>query len=198
MARDKDTTPDAAAVTEDVAPLDAVADGDALLFDTEAEPEATATSSDDPAQLLEEAQRTIQEQREQVLRVQAEMDNLRKRSVREVENAHKFGLERLISELLPVKDSMELGLVAASDEAVDVAKVREGLEMTLRMWKSSLEKFGVEEVDPAGETFDPELHEAMSMQESDEAGSGTVITVFQKGYTLNGRLVRPAKVVVAK
>lgn len=152
---------------------------------------------EDFARALEAANAELEQQREATLRAQADLENLRRRAARDVENAHKFGLERFVSEVVPVKDSLELGLAAADDD-VDVAKLREGLELTLRLCKTALEKFGVEEVSPEGEAFDPERHEAMSMQEHEGVPSGTVVTVFQKGYVLNGRLVRPAMVVVAK
>lgn len=163
----------------------------------EAEAEAPAPSLEELTRELDDARTEATGRLEALLRVQADMENLRKRTAKDVENAHKFGLERLISELLPVKDSMELGVDAASDENVDAAKVHEGMELTLRMYTSALEKFGVEEVDPADEPFNPEFHQAMSMVEAD-AESGTVITVHQKGYLLNGRLLRPALVIVAK
>lgn len=133
-----------------------------------------------------------------LLRTQAELDNLRKRATRDVENAHKFALERFLEELLPVRDSMELGVSAASADVVDTQGVREGAELTLKMFASVLEKFGVNDVNPEGQSFDPELHQAMSVQEVDGVESGMVTMVMQKGYTLNGRLVRPALVMVAK
>ena len=129
--------------------------------------------------------------REQALRAAAEADNVRKRAERDLENAHKYALERFVGELLPVKDSLELGLAAATESA-DVENLREGTEMTLRMLASAVEKFGVREVNPAGEPFDPEVHQAMSTRESGEAEAGTVLEVIQKGYLLNERLVRPA------
>ncbi len=126
------------------------------------------------------------------------MENLRKRTRRDVEHAHKFGLERFVAEVLPVLDSMELGLSAASEEGVDTDKVREGMELTLKMLHTAVDKFGVSQVDPAGEQFDPERHQAMTMQETDTVEPGTVVSVIQKGYVLNERLVRPALVIVAK
>ena len=135
-------------------------------------------------------------QREQALRAMAETDNVRKRAERDVENAHKYAIERFVSELLPVKDSLELGLAAAIDSAA-VENLREGTEMTLRMLSTAIEKFGVREVNPVGEAFDPAVHQAMSTRESAEADAGTVLEVIQKGYLLNDRLVRPALVIVA-
>ena len=150
------------------------------------------------ARELETTRAKEQEYREGLLRAQAELENTRRRAERELANAHKFGVERLLSELLPVCDSMEMGLAAAEQDEADAAKVHEGMALTLRMFQSALEKFGVEQVDPQGAKFDPEFHEAMSMQELEGVESGTVTAVIQKGYVLNGRLVRPAMVMVAK
>jgi molecular chaperone GrpE len=155
-------------------------------------------SSEKLALMLEDARAKADEHWDALLRAKAEMDNLRKRAKRDVENAHKYGIERLVGELLPVKDSLELGLSAADDEQVDVAKLREGMELTLKMLSTAMEKFGVELVDPEGEKFDPERHQAMTMQETDSVEPGTVVSVIQKGYVLNNRLVRPALVIVAK
>ncbi len=127
----------------------------------------------------------------------AEMENLRKRTERDVQNAHKFALERFFNELLPVRDSLELGLMAANS-AVDVAQLREGMELTLKQLAAAMEKFGVCEVDPLNAKFDPHLHEAMAMAPIDQAEPNTVIQVVQKGYILNERLIRPAKVIVAQ
>lgn len=131
------------------------------------------------------------------LSAHAEMENLRKRAEREVQNAHKFALERFFGELLPVRDSLELGLAAASD-AVDIAKLREGVELTLRQLTTAMEKFGAREVNPLGAKFDPGQQEAMAMLPTDQAEPNTVVQVVQKGYLLNERLIRPAKVIVAQ
>ncbi|MGB0713175.1 MAG: nucleotide exchange factor GrpE [Gammaproteobacteria bacterium] len=133
------------------------------------------------------------------VRAQAEMENLRRRAQRDVENAHKYAVEKFTKELLAVKDSLEMGLNAASEgEDPDMGKLIEGTELTLKMLAQAFEKHGVTEVYPLGEKFDPELHEAMAMQPSAEHEPNTVITVIQKGYTLNDRLVRPAMVMVSK
>ena len=129
------------------------------------------------------------------LRAAAELDNVRKRAARDMENARKFALERFATELLAVRDSLEMGLQAA--EGAAAADIIEGSKTTLRQLASTMERFGVAEVDPQGEPFDPALHEAMTLQQSAEVEPNTVLTVFQKGYTLNGRLLRPARVVVA-
>jgi molecular chaperone GrpE len=143
---------------------------------------------------IAELQARADENWDRYLRAAAELENVRKRAARDVENAHKFAIERFATELLAVCDSLEMALAAddASSEAL-----REGSEATLKQLVSVMQRFGVEEVDPEGEPFDPALHEAMTMQPSDEVEPGSVITVFQKGYALNGRLLRPARVVVA-
>lgn len=133
--------------------------------------------------------------REESLRLLAEMENLRKRAAREVEVARKFAAERLLEDLLPVVDSLERG-VSTSD--ADPGKVREGLRLTLAMLRNALTKHGMKEVDPVGSSFDPELHQAMSTIPAGEIGAGKVAQVYQKGYTLNDRLVRPALVVVTE
>jgi len=139
---------------------------------------------------------------DKAVRAQAELDNVRKRTIRDVENAHKYALDKFVNELLPVLDSMELGINASintSGEAVDIGSLHEGLELTMKMFCSSLEKSGVNPVDPQkGDKFNPEQHEAVTVQEVDDAESGTVVTTLQKGYELNGRLIRPAMVIVAK
>jgi molecular chaperone GrpE len=158
--------------------------------------EAPVESMESLRAALESARAEAEQYRQEFLRAKADGENLRKRSLREVENAHKYGLERFIGEFLPVKDSMELGLEAArTAESVD--SVREGLEMTLKMFAAALGKLGLEEIDPAGEKFDPEFHQAMTTGKAPGVESGTVLDVVQKGYCLNGRLVRPALVVVA-
>lgn len=146
-------------------------------------------------QELEDAKRAAGEFQDRVLRMQAEMENLRKRAERDLANAHKYAIEKFASELLQVKDSLELGLNAGEVEA---DKLREGTELTLKVLVSTLKKFAIEEIDPAGEPFDPNLHQAMTMQESREHEPNTVIQVMQKGYTLHERLLRPAMVIVAR
>jgi len=127
----------------------------------------------------------------------AEMENLRKRAERDVQNAHKFALERFFGELLPARDSLELGLAATSD-AVDVAKLREGVGLTLKQLATAMEKFGARDINPLGAKFNPNEHEAMAMLPTDQAEPNTVVQVLQKGYVLNDRLIRPAKVLVAQ
>jgi molecular chaperone GrpE len=130
----------------------------------------------------------------------AEMENLRKRAQRDVEQARKFAVERFAGELLNVRDSLEMGLAAASEAQGEdqVTRLREGKEMTLKQLDGVFEKFGLEVIDPVGDVFNPELHEAMAMQPSADHKPDTVISVVQKGYLLNGRLLRPARVLVAR
>ncbi len=139
--------------------------------------------------------------RDQVLRERAENENLRKRQEREISNIHKFSNERIIKELLPVLDSLVLGLQAAKDNADKPDAMQqfvEGTEMILNILSKNLKKHGVEDIDPIGEKFNPDLHEAVTMMPSPEHENGTIIHVAQKGYTLNGRVLRAAQVVVAK
>jgi molecular chaperone GrpE len=166
----------------------------------EAEAAGQETATDPVAELeakLAEAEKQAAEAKDQALRTVAEMENLRKRTSRDLENAHKYALEKFAGELLPVIDSLEMGVAAAQDEGVDVTKLREGTEMTLKMFETAIDKFGIKGVHPHGETFNPDHHQAMSMIDSPEHAPNTVIDVMQKGYLLNDRLVRPAMVVVA-
>jgi molecular chaperone GrpE len=144
---------------------------------------------------LAELKALADENWDRYLRAAAELENVRKRASRDVEKAHKFALERFCSELLAVKDSLEIGL-ATADKA-DAKSLLAGKEATLKLLTTTMERFGVVELNPEGEPFDPQEHEAMSMQPSSDVEPGSVLTVFQKGYALNGRLLRPARVVVA-
>ncbi|SIT66277.1 molecular chaperone GrpE [Ectothiorhodosinus mongolicus] len=145
------------------------------------------------AELEEESAQRL----DQLLRARAEMENLHRRMQRDVENAHKFALEKFAADLLAVRDSLEMGVQAAR-EATDVESIREGTELTLKMLSQTMSQYGVEALDPMGERFDPDRHQAMSMQESGEYEPNTVMAVMQKGYLLNERLLRPAMVMVAK
>jgi molecular chaperone GrpE len=115
--------------------------------------------------------------------------------MRDVEHAHKFAIERFAADLLAVCDSLEMALAAEGEPSVE--SLKEGSEATLKLLMTTMQRFGIEELDPLGEPFDPAQHEAMTMQPSGDVEPGTVVTVFQKGYALNGRLLRPARVVVA-
>ena len=160
------------------------------------EPEVEIT--EDPAVLLEDARNKADEHWNELLRARADMENLRRRQSRDLENAHKHALDKFVNELLPVCDSMELGLTASQADDASLATVREGLEMTLKMFMSSIGKFGLEPINLEGQTFDPELHQAMAMQEVEGVEANQVLTVAQKGYQFNGRLLRPAMVVVSQ
>ena len=157
-----------------------------------------AGSAAEASEELEQLRREARENHENYLRAMAEVENVRRRGEREVANAHKFGLEKFVAELLPVRDSLEMGLKAGEQEQADVAALREGTELTLRMLGQVLEKFGVEEVNPEGEPFNPDRHEAVTTMQTSEAEADTVVQVMQKGYLLNERVVRPAMVVVAR
>jgi molecular chaperone GrpE len=172
-------------------PEEAVEDTQAEV--SEAEVEATDVAND-PDAVLAELQAKADENWERYVRAAAETENVRKRATRDVENAHKFALERFGKELLGVKDTLEMGIAA---DGASVESLIEGSNATLKLLGSTLERFGIVEVDPAGEPFDPEFHEAISMQPSDRVEPGSVVTVVQKGYTLNARLLRPAMVIVA-
>lgn len=161
--------------------------------------EATQPTGEALVAELEAAQQKAAENWELLLRARADLENLRKRSQRELEQAHKFAIERFAEELLGVKDSLEMGLAAAAEGGkVDLAKLLEGKELTLKLLNQVFEKHGIKEIDPAGERFNPELHEAMTVQPSSDQEPNTVLTVIQKGYLLNERLLRPAMVVVAR
>ena len=147
---------------------------------------------------LATAEAKARENLDLALRAKADAENARRRAEKEVENAHRYGLEKLVSELLPILDSMELGLAAASNGSGQIASFREGSEMTLKMFATALTKFGVKPVDPVGEKFNPAMHQAITMQEKADVEPNTVVAVVQKGYSLADRLVRPAMVVVSK
>ena len=164
----------------------------------EAEAQAASPADDLPAQ-LEAALAEITALKDQALRSQAEAENTRRRASRDVENAHKFALEKFTGELLPVVDSLEKAVeVADTGEGEAAAAIREGMELSLKLFLDVLEKAGVSRIHPLGEPFDPQHHEAMAMVEHPDAEPNSVIDVMQAGYTLNGRLVRAAMVVVSK
>jgi len=151
-------------------------------------------SASDPDAGLAELQAKADENWERYVRASAETENVRKRAARDVENAHKFALERFGKELLGVKDTLEMGVAA---DGASIESLTEGSNATLKLFGSVLERFGIVEIDPEGEPFDPEFHEAISMQPSDDVEPNSVLKVVQKGYTLNGRLLRPAMVIVS-
>lgn len=160
--------------------------------------EVAEHSAGDLSVLLEQARAKADEHYEQMMRAHAELENLKRRHARDLEQAHKFALDKFVAELLGVWDSLELGHSAAQDEAADVQKLREGTELTLKMLSNAMAKFGVEQIDPINQPFNPEFHQAMSMQPRGDVPANTVVAVVQKGYLLNGRLVRPAMVMVSQ
>ena len=158
--------------------------------------------SDDPIEVLEDALHKAQleavEARQDMLRMQADMENLRKRLMRENEKARRRTLERFMGDLLPVRDSLERGLEAAAEPAASVEALREGKQLIMKMLNKAMGDHGLQVIDPLGELFDPEKHEAMTMMPSEQHDENTVIDVLEKGYQLHERLIRPAKVVVSR
>jgi molecular chaperone GrpE len=162
-------------------------------------PEAEIEVNEDPAALLEDARNKADEHWNELLRAKADMENLRRRQARDLENAHKHALDKFVTELLPIYDSMELGLNAAEGEDASLEAVREGLEMTMKMFLSSIAKFGLEQVNPSeGDDFNPELHQAMGMTPVEGIEPNKILNVAQKGFQFNGRLLRPAMVMVSQ
>ena len=163
---------------------------------------ASEGPADDPVEAfemeLQAARFEAVEARQDMLRMQADMENLRKRLVREHEKARRRTLERFMNDLLPVCDSLERGLDAAEDPAASVESLREGKQLIMKMLNKAMGDHGLQTIDPVGEAFDPEKHEAMTMMTSDQHEENTVIDVLEKGYQLHDRLIRPAKVVVSR
>ena len=143
-------------------------------------------------------QKKADEHYDQLVRAHAEIENLKRRHTQELEKAHKYALDKFVGELLTIWDSLELGLQAAQNDEADVASLREGTELTVKMFGDVMEKFNVERINPEGEAFNPEFHQAMSMVPNAEMAPNTVMAVMQKGVSLNGRLIRPAMVVVSQ
>lgn len=189
----EDGSPEAAG-SEAAGPEDAAPQDGAPLApgDTEAAPE-------DPLDArIAQLQSDLEQARDRALRAQADAQNAKRRAEQDVEKARKYALERFAGELLPVVDNLERALEAASGDDEAIKPIADGVELTLKSFLDVLRKFQVEPVDPAGEPFDPQRHQAMGMIENPDAEPNTVLTVMQKGYTLNARLIRPAMVVVSK
>jgi molecular chaperone GrpE len=167
-------------------------------IDMESPVDAAAEVEIEETDLLAEAQEQIASLKDQALRAQAEQQNIRRRAELDVEKAHKFGSEKLVKELLPILDNLERALATVAPEDEVSKSLAEGVQMTLDMFVSGLAKFKCEVVNPEGEPFNPEVHQAMSMVENPDMEPNTVMAVMQKGYTLQGRLMRPAMVVVSK
>jgi len=165
---------------------------------------AAPQSASPPAELerlqqaLTEAEERARSHYEQYLRAVAELDNVRKRAQRDIEAANRYGLEKFAAELLPVRDSLELAVQSADSREIDVRSLKQGQQATLQLLAKALERLGVTPINPVGEPFDPTRHEAMLAQESAGAKPNTVLQVVQTGYELNGRVIRPARVIVAK
>ncbi|KTF11841.1 MULTISPECIES: nucleotide exchange factor GrpE [Pseudoalteromonas] len=147
---------------------------------------------------LEAAKQTIADQKDSVVRAAADVDNIRRRAAQDVEKAHKFALEKFSNELLPVIDNLERAIEFSDKENETLKPLLEGIDMTVKSFNDAVAKFGVEIVNPQGEQFNPDFHQAMSIQPSNDVTPNTVLAVMQKGYTLNGRLLRPAMVMVSK
>ena len=147
---------------------------------------------------LSELEVQLEEMRDQVLRHQAEVQNVKRRAEQDVEKARKYALERFCNELLPIVDSLEMAILSASPDQEDSESILKGVQLTLKMFVDTLAKFNLEQIDPEGEPFDPKSHQAVSMVENNEVEPNTVLSVMQRGYVLSGRLIRPAMVVVSK
>lgn len=164
----------------------------------EALEDAQETVTKDVEALLAETRVEADKHKDMALRIQADMENLRRRTRIDIESAHKYALDKFVNALIPALDSMEMGMDASSKKDASLESIREGIDMTFKQLIDVLGQFNVERVDPKGEKFNPELHEALTMIPSPDHESNTVVDVIQKGYTLNERLVRAARVIVAK
>lgn len=191
-------------MTRDPNQVDDLQDDQVELSSAQAAPE-DAPAEGEPAtgdeQLLEELERLkneVAQAQEQSLRAQAELHNVRRRAQQDVEKAHKFGLEKFVGDILPVADNLERALNASQEKVGDFEALIEGVELTLKSLHDALKRHQVEQVNPAGEPFNPEYHQAMTAVPNPDVEPNTVLDVFQNGYTLHGRLVRPAMVVVSK
>ena len=182
---------------EDQKPEDVTSEAPATEAETADQGEHSTNDTPEGAAALEAAEAKAKEHWEEYLRASAELENVRRRAERDVANAHKFGLEKFASELLGVRDSLELGLASSQAESATVETVREGMELTLKQLSTVMDKFGIKQVDPTGLPFNPEQHEAVAMVEAD-ADPNTVVNVMQRGYLLNDRLLRAAMVTVAR
>tara|TARA_R110002072_G_scaffold290873_2_gene458716 strand:+ start:74 stop:712 length:639 start_codon:yes stop_codon:yes gene_type:complete len=164
----------------------------------EAEGETAALEEVDLQAALDAATTRADENWEKLLLAKAEVENIRRRTQKDIEKAHRFSVEKFAKEMLPVVDSLEMGLASVDAAEGDVVAIKEGMELTHKQLLASLEKSGVKQINPEGESFNPDLHQAISMVPSPDHEPNTVIQVFQKGYTLNERLLRPAMVIVSQ
>jgi molecular chaperone GrpE len=164
-------------------------------LNAEAAPE---NNEQDVEALLEDARSKADEHWNELLRARADLENMRRRHSRDLENAHKHALDKFVAELMPIADSLELGMQAAKKDGATLETVAEGMEMTMKMLLSSIGKMGLEQINPEGEAFNPEMHQAVSMQPAEGVEANQVIAVMQKGYSFNGRVLRPAMVIVSQ
>ncbi len=171
---------------------------DASIAEADHKNDESTTDPDVLSGEIESLKSALQDSKEQFLRAQAEMHNIQRRARQDIEKAHKFGLEKFVTDVLPVADNLERAILAAKEQSGSIEAITEGVELTLKSLLDALRKHQVEQVDPVGEPFNPELHQAMTTVPNPDVEPNTVVDVFQRGYTLNGRLVRPAMVVVAK
>jgi molecular chaperone GrpE len=169
-----------------------------LATETQDNTVKNSNQDDDLQSQLKQAQQSAKDNWDKVLRAQAEIENLKRRNAKDLESAHKFALNSFAKALLEVKDSMSMGLKTAQEEHAEIAQIVEGLEMTDKVFLATLEKFNIKAIDPTGETFDPELHEAVTMIPMPDKESNSVLETVQVGFTLNERLLRPAMVVVVQ
>ena len=162
------------------------------------EEQQDSSTIEDLESQLEEAQQSAKDNWDKLLRSQAEMENLKRRTAKDLENAHKYALDGFVKALLEVSDSLTMGIKSAKEDKATLETTTEGLELTMKVFNSTLEKFGVESINPIDEKFDPDLHEAVTMVPMPDKKSNTILEVIQTGFTLNGRLVRPALVIVVQ
>ncbi len=156
------------------------------------------SEEENTAGVLSALELELEEMKDQVLRHQAEVQNVKRRADQDVEKARKYALERFCNELLPVVDSLEMAISSRSSDKEDSTSIIEGVQLTLKMLVDTLAKFNLEQIDPEGEPFDPKMHQAVSMVENRDVEPNTVLSVMQRGYMLSGRLIRPAMVMVSK
>lgn len=161
-------------------------------------PPAPGGSSDDQATRVQVLEEQLAAAQDQSLRVAADLQNVRRRAELDVEKAHKFALEKFARDLLPIVDSLERGLELSNPDDESIRPMREGIDLTLKMFYDTLKRYQLEAIDPHGEPFNAVHHQAMTTQESADVAPNTVVKVVQKGYQLNGRLLRPAMVVVSR
>lgn len=197
MADQEQKTP-ASEATDAIDEAAATAEEGAEPADDAATADSVAADEPSPEALLEQLEADLQQARDAALRAHADAQNIKRRAEQDSEKARKFALEAFCKELLPVVDNLERALEVSSGHDASVKPIVEGLELTLKSFQDALKKFQIEVVDPQGEPFDPQLHQAMSMVENGDVEPNTVIAVMQKGYTLHSRLVRPAMVMVSK